>query len=108
MHHEDGRGRKKFQEVIPVAYSVHAVAINRVKIEFLGHLEAVNGKRCPRHGTCPEGHDVRTFPHPFKAAEIAQEHIEVGQEMMAESNGLRPLQMGVPGHKRILVFICHH
>ena len=31
-----------------------------------------------------------------------------GQEMMAESNGLRPLQMGVPGHKRILIFICHH
>ena len=103
MHHEGGSKGKEFNDIVTVAYCVHAVRINCAEVQLLRNHKTVDGERsaCNRTGT--QRHHVRAFPNAQQAAEVTLQHIEICQHMMRKGNRLRTLQMGITRHQSFFV-----
>ena len=107
MHHQHRSEGQEIQNVIPVADRVHAVRVNRCKIQLLRHIKTVDGESGSGNGTGPQRHHIRVFPYPQQAAEVTLQHVEISQQMVGKGDGLRPLQMGIARHQGLVVFFCH-
>ena len=59
-------------------------------------------------GACKRGGSQRAFVHPAlrigEARTIAHQHLEIGEQMVTERNGLRGLQMREAGHDAVGMF----
>ena len=105
MHHFNGERRAELHGKVPIRNAVDGVQTDPVKAEGPGlHLPVciVGG---PCKGTAADGRDVQASSAVLQPSEIAQQHHRVGHELMAEGDGLGPLQMGVARHDRGLVFL---
>ena len=71
--------------------------------ELLRLKDAVGRVRRPGQGTAADGGGVHAPAGVGKAAIVALQHHGVGQQLLAEGDGLRALQMGVARHDGILV-----
>ena len=98
MHGRDGGARQRFQGEITVGDAVERVGRGAIKAQRLGGHLAVYGKRRAGQRGGTERAFVQSLPGIGKAAPVARQHLDVGHQMMAESHGLRDLQMGIAGH----------
>ena len=55
----------------------------------------------PASAAAPSGHLVEPRARVGEAAAVARQHLHVGQEVMAEGDGLRRLQMGEARHDHV-------
>ena len=103
MHHQDGQITEQLQGIVPVADAVQAVGAGAVKAQEAGGLMAVNGIG----GTCQrpaaQGADIHPLLAVRKARHIPPQLLPVGQQVLGKGDGLRPLQVGISGHHRILM-----
>ena len=100
MHHADGGGRKKLDDIfrvgdrIEVSADIPETPVPRVQV--MVDREGGTGQR-----GAAEWHDIQAHPaslHPFG---IPREHVDVRHEMVGQQDGLGPLQMGVTRHDDI-------
>ena len=56
------------------------------------------GNEVPASAAAPSGHSFMRFPCVRKTPLVAAEHLHVGEEMVAERDRLRALQVGEPRH----------
>lgn len=84
-----------FGEVVAVGDGVHGVGGDAVEAEFAGDSLAVEVDGRTRQGSRAEGGDVEPLAGVGEAAEVAGEHLDVGEEMMADGDGLATLEVGV-------------
>ena len=52
-----------------------------------------------------DGADIHPLPAVCQTVHIPQEHHGIGQQMVGEENGLRPLQVGIAGHDGGLILL---
>ena len=105
MHHQNRQTRKQLQHVIAVGYAVEAVAAHPGQAQLRRRKAAV--QRIGRAGQSAraERRDRHALFAVLKARTVPQQHVAIGQQMMAEGDRLRPLQVGVAGHDEIIGFL---
>ena len=107
MHHDGRDGGRQLDAEIPVGDAVQAVLGGGVKSEQGARELPVDGIGRRRQRAAPEG----GFVHPpggiRQTAEVPQQHIGVGHQVVPEGDGLRPLQVGVAGHDGLGVLRRH-
>ena len=85
---------------VAIRDGVQAVARGYGEAEAIAGLFAIDGQRGGSQRTRTQRTLGGATSGIEKAAAIAAEHFRVGQQMVTESNGLRALQVCVPGQKR--------
>ena len=98
MGHENGQGAQKLQGVVPVGHAVQGVPHGAVKAQARRRAEAVDGIGGPRQGPAAQGALVQPPAAVLQPGHVPSEHGPVGQQVLGEGDGLRPLQVGVPRH----------
>jgi hypothetical protein len=98
VHGADRRGSERFQGEIPIGYAVEGVCGGAVEAQGLGGHVPVDGKR----RTCERRRAERAFVHAGarvgETAAVTPEHLHVGEQVMAEGDGLGRLQVGEARH----------
>jgi len=103
VHHDERAGAHELHTEIAVGHAVEAVFADGGEAELLRLKDAVGRVRRPSQGTAADGGGVHAPAGVGKAAIVALQHHGVGQQLLAEGDGLRALQMGVARHDGILV-----
>ena len=103
MHHDERAGAHELDAEIAVGHAVEAVFADGGEAELLRLKDAVGRVRRPGQGTAADGGGVHAPAGVGKAAIVALQHHGVGQQLLAEGDGLRALQVGVARHDGILV-----
>ena len=98
VHHAGGDDRRQLDAEIPVGHAVQAVLAGAVEAQRRGGGVAVDGVGGARQRAAAQGADVHPLFPVRKAVHVPQEHLHIGQQVMAEGDRLGPLQMGVAGH----------
>ena len=100
MHRCDRRGGKRLHDEVAVGDGVERIRRRPVEAERLRRHVAVEIER----GAGKRGGAERRFVQPSarvgKAAAVARRHFHIGEQMMAEGDRLRRLQMRQPRHHR--------
>ncbi len=98
VHHEDGRARGEFDREIAVRHGVERILRRPIETEQLGGVGPIDriGGAGQRGGA--ERHHVHAPPTVGQALAVAIQHLEPGQHVMTEGDGLSDLQMGEAGH----------
>ncbi len=98
MHHRHGGGGAEFDGEVAIGDAVQRVAGNRFETQQLAGdfpLDRVGGAgQCGR----AERHAVGALAAVDQALVVAAEHLEPGQQVMAEGHRLGGLQVGEAGH----------
>ena len=101
MHRADGGGGQGFQHEIAVRDAVERVGGGPVEAQRRRRGLPVDGER----GAGQRGGAERAFVQPragvAEAAAVARQHFHMRQQVVAESDGLRRLQMREAGHRRV-------
>ena len=111
VHHGKGHGEGDLGAEVPVGDAVQAVLAHLGEAQELGGELAVQGVGGAGQGAAAQGHDIHALLGVVKTGEVPQEHLAVGHEVVAEGDGLGPLQVGVPGHDGpgvLLRFFAQH
>ncbi len=98
MHHEDAGGGGEFDGKVPVRDGVQGVLRRPVEAEQLGGQVAVDGIGGSSQGGGPQGHDVEAAAAVRQALTISFEHLEPGQHVVAEADGLGYLEVSEARH----------
>ena len=106
MHHQDGQRTEKFHAVIPVGNPIQTVQTDGIKSKSFCLHPAIRRISGARKGAAPNRGYVGPLIHIFQTIQIPQVHHGIRHQMMSEGNRLSPLQMGVPRHYGLLVFLC--
>ena len=112
MHGENGGGGGEFEGEIAVADGVHGV-LGELRAAFgideakqFGDQFAVEGQGGPGDGAAAEGADIHAGMAIPEAFAVALEHLDVGEEMVGEVDGLGALEMGVAGDDDIGIVLA--
>ena len=103
MHHEDGRRREKFENVVAVADGIHAVDVDALKVQLFRDKRTIDRQRRPRERPRTERHDIRSRIDALESLKIACKHSKIRHEMMRKENRLRTLEMRIAGHNDFTV-----
>ena len=112
MHGQQRGGGAKFDGKIAVAHGVHGIlrelrlAADIHKSEQLGDERAIQRQRGTGNRAAAERADVHARVAVPKPLAIAFEHLDVGEQMVREINGLRALQMRVAGNEHAGIFFA--
>jgi hypothetical protein len=112
MHGQQRAGGAKFDGEIAVAHGVHGIlrelnlAAGVHEAEQLGDERAVERQRGTGNRAAAERADVHARVAVPEALAIAFEHLDVGEQMVREINGLRALQMRVAGNDDVGIFLA--
>ena len=98
VHHQDRQGAHQLQTVVPVRDPVQTVQGDGGEAQGFGLHHPVGFVSGARQGAAADGGHVHASQRVVNAARVPQQHHAVGQQMVAEADGLGPLQMGVAGH----------
>ncbi len=101
MHRRDRRGGQRFEHEIAVGDAVERIGGRAVEAERLrGHVRDRSETTCPRARRRRAG--IRSAARARReTAAIAAEHLDIGEQVMAEGHRLRRLQMGEAGHQGV-------
>ncbi len=75
-------------------------AVGRSKPSAVAVIARSIGNDVPASAAEPSGHSLRRFRQSASRPRSRPEHLDIGQEMMAEGDGLRDLEMGIARHHR--------
>ena len=100
VHGGDGRGRQDFQHEIPVGDRVDRIPHGPAEAERLRGCLPVDGKRCAGQRRRPERAFVQPLARISDAAPVPLQHLDVGEEVVAERDRLGGLQMRETRHDR--------
>ena len=104
MHGGDGARRQRFQHEIAIGDGVERVRRRARKTERLRRHGAIERKR----RTGKRAGAKRAFVEPFarvgETAAVARRHLDIGEQMVAERDRLRRLQVGKSRHHRCRMF----
>ena len=99
MHRRDRRGAQELQREVAVRHGIERIGGRPVETQRLRRHRAVDRER----GAGQRRAAQRAFVQPAAAigepAAVAVQHLDIGQQMMAERHRLRGLQMGEAGHR---------
>ena len=98
MDHDEGEGGRELDAEVPVGHAVEGVAAGAVESEGLRSHFPVDVVGGAGEGAGAEGRYIHPFSRVLQAADVPQEHLGVRQQVVAEDDGLCPLQVGVGGH----------
>ena len=101
VHHHQTGGGHEFHREIPVGHGIEAVGVNGVEPEGGGGMAAVDRHRRASQGGRPERRDVHATAHIGEALAIPLGHLDIGEQVVGQGQGLGPLQMGVAGHQGV-------
>src|SRR5438045_3763308 len=102
MHPDHGETEKKLHDEIAVADGIDAVLAELRELELARDRFAVEHDRRPGDGAGAERQDIGAARAIDDAALIAIERFDVREEIMAEHDWLRALEMRVAGQDRVL------
>ena len=105
MHHQRRTGRQQLHAEVTVGHAVQTVQRDLGEAQLRRLIFPVDGEGGARQGAAPDGGHVHALGGVVQAADIPLEHHGVGHEVVAEGDGLCPLQMGVAGHDGGLVLL---
>ena len=97
VHHQHRTGGQELHAEVTVGHAVQTVQRHLGEAQLPGLIHPVNGERGARQRTAADGRHVHTLGRVVQTADVPLEHHGVGHEMVAEGDGLRPLQVGVAG-----------
>ena len=92
------RGIEEIEGEIAIAGDIHAVAGDAVEAEVGGDRLAVEGKAAAGEGAGAERENVGAAARLFEALPIAQEHFEVGEQVVRPEHGLGAAHVGIAGN----------
>ena len=104
MHHRQGDSGSQLHAEVTVRNAVQTVAAHLSKAQQVSSHAAIQriGSACQRAGA--QRHYIHALHGILHPADITEEHLSIGQQMVAKGDGLRPLQMGISGHDGLAVF----
>ena len=102
----DAGGGAELQGEVAVAHGVQGVSRRCVEAEFGGGLRAVDWKGGAGQRRAAERRDVQPPPAIAEAVAVACGHLEPGQQVVGEEDGLRGLQVREAGHDRFHMVPC--
>ena len=100
MHHQNGESAEQFHAEVPVGHAVHGIQADPVKPQLGSLKPAVGGVGGSGQCAAADGGLVHPAAAVRQPVQIPQQHHGIGHPMVAEGDGLRPLQMCVAGHDR--------
>ena len=92
----DGLG--ELEGEVAVTGCVHAVGCGCVEVESASSYGAVEGEGCSGDGSGAEGAEVHALARVDKAAGVALDHADVGEQPVGYEDGLGALEVGVARH----------
>ena len=98
MRGRDGGGRQIFQREIARRNRVQRIAHRPGEAQRLGCHVAVDGKRGARQRRRAQRRFIQPLARIREAAAVAAEHLDIGQQVMAEGHRLGRLHMGEARH----------
>ena len=98
MGRGDRCGGERLEREVAVGDAVERVGRRPVEAERVGRHLPVDRKGCSGERRGAERAFVETLPRVPETPRVARQHFDVSQEMVAESDGLRRLQMGEAWH----------
>ena len=103
MHHRDATRILEVEQVVAIGNGIHGVRNGMIETEQLGRHVAIERVRgaSKRRGTQRVG--IGGVEGSHEAREVASEHPEIREHMMAEQHGLGMLQMRVTRHDNVEV-----
>ena len=99
-------GGDELRDIVAVRHGVERVGHRPVKAQRLGRLARIDGMRRARKGGGAQRRFVQARPAVGQAAAVAADHLDIGQQVMSEGDGLRSLQMGEARHDGRGIFLC--
>ena len=103
MHHGQGGGGRELDGEVAVAHRVERIGGHTLETELPGGEGPVDGEGRARQGGGAERHLIDSAAAVQEAVAVTQQHLEPSQQVMAKTDGLRRLQMGVARHDRFAV-----
>ncbi len=94
----DGAGRCELRHKVAVGGRIHAVPGNCLEAELPGHHLPIERIRRTGERSRTEREHIGAAAAVEEPLAVAQEHLSVGEEMMAQRDGLRPLDVRIAGH----------
>ena len=67
----------------------------------MGQLGAIDGKAAPGEGAGAQGRDIGPAQRILDPAAVPMEHFDIGEQMVGEQDGLRPLRVRVARHHSV-------
>jgi hypothetical protein len=95
----DGGGGKELQREIAIGDGIERVGAGAVEAEGGGGGVPVNRERGAGQRRGAQRALVEPAPGIGEAAAVAGEHLDIGEQMVAEGDRLRRLQVGEAGHR---------
>ena len=100
MHHQQRGGGAEFDGEIAVGNGVERVLADAGEAQFGSDELTINGISGARQRSSAQRQEIGTFAHVGKALGVTPCHFEPGEQMVAEGDGLRDLQMCAARHRR--------
>ena len=107
MHHDERGGGGELDGEVAVGHGVQRVFRHRLEAEEFGGIGAVDGKARAGQGGGAERQHVDAPAAVTQARRVAHEHLEPGEQVVAEGDRLRDLQMGESGHQGLGLALGH-
>ena len=101
----DRGGGQELEREVAIGHGVDRVRGRPVEPERGRGRQAIDREAGAGKRRRAERAFVQPRPGVGHAAAVAPEHLDIGEEMMAERHRLRRLQVGEPGHDRIRVLL---
>ena len=105
MSHRQRRRRAEFHAIVAVGHPVQAVRARRVEAKHLRGESAVDRVGRRRERTASERAEIHQLEAIEHARHVALEHLDIRHHVVRERDRLSALQVRVPGHHRLEVFL---
>ena len=103
VHRAGGGGGQVVEDEVAVGGAVDRVVGDVLEAEVGGDGVAVDLPVDPGQGAGAERHHAGAVERELEAEDVAGKHPEIGQQVVAEVDGLGALEVGVAGHRPVLV-----
>src|SRR5256886_15973998 len=95
VDHRDAARRQQLDDEVAIGDGIERVRAGYAEPEVVGQPGAIDGKATSGERTGAERRDVGTaqrIPHP---ASVTMEHLDIGEEVVGQEDGLRALRVSV-------------
>ena len=98
--HQAG-GRHELHGEIPITHRIETVGVDGIKTELRSRGAAIDRHRRAGQGGRSQGTDVDPPSHVGQALAVTLSHLDVGQQVVGQAEGLGPLQVRVAGDQGV-------
>ncbi len=105
MDHGDAAGGQQLDDAVAIGDRIERVRTGRGEPEVVGQLDSIDGKAAPGERAGAQRRDVGTAQRILDPAAVPAEHLDVGEQMVGEQDGLRSLRVGIARHHRVEVLL---